>query len=340
MRAGGRTMTATDAVFAAADDRSDDTPAKARTAVLIVNPNAGSETRAQVIQDIVKTAADLGWRVTVAETQRENHATQLAADAAAAGHPVVLAAGGDGTLNEVIQALAGTETVLGAIPLGTMNVWAREMGLSLDPVEATRQLLQGRTFRVDLGRVNGRYFLLMAGMGFDAVAVYAIQGKTKSRFGPLAFVVAGVVAALRTRGTRVRIRADGQTFETNAALITVGNTRLWAGAVQITHHASATDGRLDVCIFPGRAFLTKVKHFALVLIGRHDDDPDVTYLQVRSLHIATRPPIPIQVDGESFGTTPAQVDVVPGCLRVLVGQDDVPTLGRAAPEPPEGAAQQ
>jgi len=303
-----------------------------RTAVLIVNPNAGSETRAQVIQDIVRTAADLGWRVTVAETQRENHATELAAEAAAAGHAVVLVAGGDGTINEVIQALAGTETVLGAIPLGTMNVWARELGLSLDPVEATRQLLQGRTYRIDLGRVNGRYFLLMAGMGFDAEAVHAIQGKTKTRFGPLAFVVAGALAALRTRGTRIRVRADGQTFETNAALITVGNTRLWAGAVQITHHATATDGRLDVCIFPGRAFFTKVKHFALVLFGRHDDDPDVTYLQVRSLHIVTRPPISIQVDGEAFGKTPAQVNVVPGCLRVLVGEGDVPTLGQAAPE--------
>jgi YegS/Rv2252/BmrU family lipid kinase len=217
-----------------------------------------------------------------------------------------------------------------------MNVWARELGLSLDPLEATRQLLQGQMHRIDLGRLNGRYFLLMAGMGFDAEAVHAIRGKTKHRFGPLAFLVAGALAALRTHGTRVRVRADGRTFETNAALITVGNTRLWAGAVQITYHATAVDGRLDVCIFPGRALLTKLKLFLLVLFGRHDDDPNVTYLQVQSLHVASRPPIPVQLDGEAFGTTPAQVDIAPACLRVLVGSGDAPALTGSNPEGPAG----
>ncbi|MCC6417546.1 MAG: diacylglycerol kinase family lipid kinase, partial [Gemmataceae bacterium] len=219
-------------------------PATPRTAALIVNPKAGSPTRAHVIDGIVKAAADLGWQVTVFETLGPNDATRLAREAVREGYPVVLVAGGDGTLNEAIQALAGTDAILGAIPLGTMNVWVRELGLPLDPIEAVRQLLQGPVFRIDLGRLNGRYFLLMAGLGFDAEAVHAIQGETKRRFGPVAFLAAGLVAALRPGGTRLRVRADGKTFETNAALVTVGNTRLWAGAVKITHRATAVDGRL------------------------------------------------------------------------------------------------
>lgn len=309
-------------------------PAEARTAVLIVNPKAGSEGRASVVARLVEVAAELGWQVTVAETRARNDAARFAAEAAAAGQALVLVAGGDGTINEAIQGLAGTETVLGAIPLGTMNVWVRELGLSLDPIEALRQLLLGRVYRVDLGRLNGRYFLLMAGLGFDAEAVHAVHGIAKRRFGALAFLAAGAMAALRTRGTRVRVRADGETFEANAALVTIGNTRLWAGAVQITHHASATDGLLDVCIFPGEGLLSKLRHLLLVLIGRHDDDPEVTYLQVRTLDIAARPSMPIQVDGEAHGTTPAHVEVVPGGLRALVGPGNVPALGGGTPDAP------
>jgi YegS/Rv2252/BmrU family lipid kinase len=301
-----------------------------RSAPLILNPGSGVRAHSRAVERVVRAAAERGWRLDVVETLAPGDATRLAADAARAGQPVVLAGGGDGTLNEVIQALAGTSTAVGAVPLGTVNVWVRELGLSLDPAEATGQLLRGQTRRLDLGRVNGRYFLLMAGLGFDAAAVHAVEGtRRKRRFGPLAFVAAGALEAIRTRGQRLRLRADGRTFETNAALVTVGNTRLWAGAVRITHRATAADGLLDVCVFPGLSLLTKLRHLFLVFIGRHEDDPDVTYLQVRELLVAARPPIPIQVDGEPFGTTPARIEIVPGAVRVLVGPGTAPALAGA-----------
>src|SRR5262245_10310864 len=161
-------------------------PGPERVATLIVNPRAGDQTFSRGIDRVVATAAELGWQIHVAETRAAGDATRLAADAVQAGHPIVLAGGGDGTLNEVIQPLAGTATAVGAVPLGTVNVWVRELGISLDPVEATRQLLLGQVRQIDLGRVNERYFLLMAGLGFDAVAVHAIEGTVqKRRFGPL-----------------------------------------------------------------------------------------------------------------------------------------------------------
>jgi diacylglycerol kinase (ATP) len=302
-----------------------------RSALLIFNPRAGSPAHNGALEGVVRTAGELGWHIEVAETRAAGDATRLAASTR---HQVVLCAGGDGTLNEVIQGLAGTNTVVGAIPLGTVNVWARELGLSLDPVEATRQLLTGHVRRIDLGRANGRYFLLMAGLGFDAVAIHAIEGTTtKRRFGPLAFLAAGAVEALRNRGHRLRLQADGETFETNAALVTVGNTRLWAGAVQITIRASAVDGLLDVCVFPGRSLLTKLRHLFLVFIGRHESDPEVTYVRVKDLRVAARPPVPIQVDGEPLGMTPAQIEVVPGSLRVLVGPGQAAVVADAPDEP-------
>ncbi len=116
-------------------------------------------------------------------------------------------------------------------------------------------------------------------------------------------------------------------------MVVVGNTRLWAGTVQITRRAMASDGLLDVCVFPGRTLLDKARHLALVLIGRHEDDPDVTYVRARELLLNARPPLPLQVDGEPHGTTPAHITVVPGALRVLVGPGTAAALADAPIEP-------
>jgi YegS/Rv2252/BmrU family lipid kinase len=300
-----------------------------RTGLLILNPKAGLRARPGTIERLLSVAAHLGWHIEVHETQARGDATRLAAEAAARGLPVVLVAGGDGTLNEVVQGLAGTETAVGAIPLGTMNVWVRELGLPLDPAETLHELLLGQVRRIDLGRVNDRYFLLMAGLGFDAAAMRAVDGKPKRRFGPVAVLAAGALVALGSHGSRLRVRADGRVFGTNALLVTVGNTRLWAGAVEITNRASAADGLLDVCIFPGRSLLTKLRHVLLVFIGRHAEDPEVTYFQARELRVAARPPLPLQVDGEPVGTTPVTVHIVPGALRVLVGAGRAPAVADA-----------
>jgi YegS/Rv2252/BmrU family lipid kinase len=332
----GLPMTASDPTLTGADDaapsRAGDQhglpgqSSSARSAWLIINPQAGHGGRSGAVEQIVQAGAELGWQIEVVETQSKGDATRIAAEAAQAGLPVVLVAGGDGTINEVIQGLAGSDTALGAIPLGTMNVWVRELGLSLDPTQTLRELLRGQVRRIDLGRANDRYFLLMAGLGFDAHAMLAVQGQTKRRFGPFAILAAGAVAALKMRGSRLRVRADGRTFSTDAVLVTIGNTRLWAGAVEITHHATAADGLLDVCIFPGRSLLTRLRHLLLVVIGRHDDDPEVMYFQARELHVAARPTLPLQLDGDPFGSTPLRVEVVPEALRVLVGSGTASAL--------------
>ena len=303
------------------------------TALLIVNPRAGLVARSRAVRRIAATLERLGWDVETRETAARGQAEDVARDAAARGLDVVLSAGGDGTLNEVIQGLAGTETAVGALPLGTMNVWVRELGLALDPVVAARQMAVGQVRRVDLGRANDRYFLLMAGLGLDAEAVLAAEVPAKRRFGPTPLVAAGVLAAARATGSRLALRVDGRLRRLQGAMVVVGNTRLWAGAVQITRRATASDGVLDVCVFPGRTLWDKLRHLALVLVGRHEDDPDVTYLRARELLIAARPPLPLQVDGEPHGTTPVHIRVVPGALRVLVGPGRAAALADAPIEP-------
>jgi YegS/Rv2252/BmrU family lipid kinase len=298
-------------------------------ALVIVNPRAGLWARSAAIRRVAEALAEVGWSVDVRETLARGDATRLAAEAAAAGLDAVLVAGGDGTLNEAIQGLAGSATAVGALPLGTINVWVRELGLPLDPVAAARQLVGGQVRRIDLGRANGRYFLLMAGLGPDAEAVAAVQGERKRRFGPLAFFVAGFVAAVRSRGARLRVSADGRSLRLRAGMVTVGNTRLWAGAFQITDRATAADGRLDACFFAGQSVLGKLRHALLVILRRHHTDPEITYLRASALTIAARPALPLQVDGEPHGATPARLDVVPGALRALVGSGTAACLDGA-----------
>ena len=295
-------------------------PHDTRRAILIVNPRAGGGARSDAVAQVVAAVGQHGWHLEVRETLARGDATRLAAEAVARRLPFVLVAGGDGTLNEAIQALAGSQTAVGPIPLGTVNIWARELALPLDPVEAAHELLTGEVRRIDIGRANGRYFLLMAGLGFDAEAVHAVQGAPKQRFGPAALLFVGALAALRSRGTDLRVRADNRTFATSAALVTIGNTRLWAGTVEITHLATAADGLLDICIFPARSLLRKLWHLALVFARRHEGEADVTYLKISKILIVSRTPMPLQIDGEPFGTTPLRAEIVPGALRALVGR--------------------
>src|SRR4051812_34169890 len=182
----------------------------ARRGLLIVNPSAGARARSDTVARVVSAVGQLGWHLDVRHTLARGDATRFAAEASARGVPFVLVAGGDGTLNEAIQGLADSATAVGQIPLGTVNIWSRELALPHDPVEAARELVAGEVRRIDLGRANGRYFLLMAGLGFDAEAIHAIEGETKRRFGPAALFLVGALAALRSRGTDLRVRADGR----------------------------------------------------------------------------------------------------------------------------------
>ncbi|HYU18290.1 MAG TPA: diacylglycerol kinase family protein [Chloroflexota bacterium] len=307
-------------------------------ALLIANPYAGSGAGSAALRRALDALAECGWRVEVRETAARGDASRMAAEAAASGLEAVLVAGGDGTLNEAIQGLVGSATAIGALPLGTVNVWVRELGLSLDPAHAARQLASGQVRRIDLGRANGRYFLLMAGLGPDAEAAATVQGEDKRRLGVLRLTLAGLAAALRARGSRLRVLADGRRFyRLRSAMVTVGNTRLWAGAFQITDRASAADGVLDACFFPGGGPLDKLRQAGLVILRRHHADPEVTYLHFRELLVSARPPLPLHVDGEPYGTTPVRFESAPGALRALVGPGTAACLDGAPIEEPTSA---
>lgn len=306
--------------------------------MLVFNPNAG---QAEALERELDAAAavwrEAGWQVRMEPTRAAGDGRRLGRLAAEQGYGLVVAAGGDGTINEVINGLAGSATALAPLPLGTMNVWARELRLPLQPRAAAEALLAWRARPIDLGRAGERYFLLMAGIGFDAAITAGIRADEKRRLGALAYVVSGVRQALSVRGARVRLVIDGRAIRRRVLQVVVGNTQLYGGLVKITRHASIDDGLLDVCVIKGDNGLSAVRRVLAIIFGRQSRDPEIEYYRARSVQIAARPGLPVQVDGDPIGRTPMTFEVAPGALRALLPADLPEDLVQQSPDPAAGS---
>jgi len=269
------------------------------------------------IPQVLRVAEDARWHVEAVETAAPGHATELARAAAAAAADVLLVNGGDGTINEAVNGLAGTATALAVLPGGTANVWAKEARIPRDPVKAMRAAVGGERRRIDLGRANGRCFLLMCGVGLDGEVVQRVNPRLKRRLGALAYLVAGLLPALRTPAWDVRLRLDGETVETPLYWMVIGNTRSYGGFRDVTLRALADDGMLDVALMRRGGLLHLVADGARLLVRRHDRSPNVRYLRARRIELETAF-IAMQVDGEPFGDSPLIAEALPGALNVLV----------------------
>lgn len=292
-------------------------------AVLICNPSAGRKGGAEGLARAVDIMADAGWDVQVQNTEGPGDATLLATRAVEQEVDAVIVAGGDGTLNEAVQALAGSETALGYVPYGTVNVWAREMRLPLNAADAAREIITGRIERVDLGVADDRYFLLMASVGFDSEVLRRAQGmeQYKHRFGVLPYVATGLSTAPLFRGVDVELRYDGVIRRVQALMLVIGNTRLYGGRFQLTPNAVANDGWLDLCIIKGKGPLALVRQSLPVLLSGTISHSDVDIIRVQDLMVQAEEPIPVQMDGELTGTTPMRFGVAPRALNVIVPKD-------------------
>ncbi len=289
-------------------------------AILIRNPVARHAIDDATLERVLAVARDAGWQINAAATEHAGHATELGRDAAARGIDVIVVHGGDGTLNEVANGIAGTETAMAALRGGTANVWVKETRCPKDAVAAMRAIVHGKRRRIDLGSANGRYFLLMAGVGFDAAIIPRVGARMKQRIGALAYIIACVPVILRTKPWAATLTIDGDASESSLYWMLAGNTRSYGGLVRITHRAVADDGLLDIALMRRGGVLRLIADGMRVLLRRHDRSPNVRYVRARSVDITT-PGIPVQLDGESHGATPLRIEAAPLALAVIVPAD-------------------
>jgi len=285
--------------------------------MVIVNPAAHNLPPRKRFEKADRWLREQGWRPDWRETGLPGEATSLAREAATRGLPLVVVCGGDGTLNEAANGLAGSETALAVIPAGTVNIWAKETGVPRKPLAAARLAVTGERRRVDLGLADGRYFLLMAGYGLDGAIARTVSQRLKGRLGATAYAVAAVREALRYRSTPMTLRLDGEEQSVDLLMLVAGNSRNYAGLVEITPEARADDGLLDVCAYQGKGTVDIVLHVLRTLLRRHRRSQKVLYRKVRRLEIIGRP-LPAQLDGDAYNGSPATLTVAPAALWVVV----------------------
>ncbi len=276
--------------------------------LVIFNPAASSGSKARAFRRFLDSRA--GPNVTLAPTQGPGDATKLAA--ADRNHDLIVAAGGDGTINEVVNGITGKP--LGILPFGTVNVFTKELGIPANLAAAWRVLETGRTRAIDLGCAEfagqKRYFVQLAGVGFDASAVRAVSLKLKKKVGPLSYVVAGL-KMLRTVHAPVEV-APGVT----GVAVLIGNGRYYGGKVRVFPRAKLDDGLLDVCVFEKFGAWELLRYLPGILCGQHPKLAGVHYFQTAEFTCQTV--APFELDGEDAGDGPVKFSVKPGALQVVV----------------------
>lgn len=291
--------------------------------LVILNPAAGQEEPSRVRRQIGGALAVRGTSFDLAETTGAGDAERLAKEAVQLGYRSVVAAGGDGTIAEVITGLAGGPVPLGIIPLGTGNQLASNLGIPPDVERAVEVAVNGVPQTIDLGQLgNGRYFALMAGAGWDAEVMGSCSRELKERWGFGAYLFQGLRRVAAPPSALFRIEADGADFEVRAATVLIVNagqlfSSLFPVEVQIAPAASFHDGLLDVCIFAPRNLPDVAAVLWKVARRKYVGDERMIYFQARQVSIEADPPIVTQVDGDSTGETPLTARAVPGGVKVL-----------------------
>ena len=291
-------------------------------AVVIHNPAAGAALRKRRgFERAMNLLREAGWVVDVRLTETAGHAERIAREAVDGGADIVVAAGGDGTVNEVIQALAHTPVALGVLPIGTVNVWSKEAGFSNEVVAAADQLRTGHAVTLDLGKAADRYFLLMAGIGLDAEVTASLRGaaRRKQKLRILPYVLRTAQVIPRYRGASIEIELDGRTSSHDALMVLASNTRLYAGLGAPNPGAVANDGMLDIRVFRGRGPAQSIRHVVRFLLQANGDFKDT--IRARQVTVRADPPLAVQVDGEHIGSTPIEISVQPAALRAVVPSD-------------------
>lgn len=294
-----------------------------REAVLISNPKAGRGGRARALE-VERFRTSLGRRgveVELLNTAGPNDAAVLAERAARGGVRDVIVSGGDGTINEALQGLVGTEARLAVWPRGTANVLAKELKLPFDAESAAELIARGRSRQVHIGCATEestgvrRYFFLMAGIGLDASIVSRVRPRLKKRVGEAAFWYSGLGHLAHWQPTPFTVEVGGRTFR--ATFAAIGNAAHYGGNLAITPRAHLSEPEFEVCVVDSRSrlrFLYLLSH-AVRPAGVAEDMRGVQFIRASRARVTGD--VPVQIDGELTGQLPMTFEIAPSSIEII-----------------------
>lgn len=299
-------------------------PVGRRNAFVVLNPVAGQSDPDEVRQVLRMAFESVGWPYRIYETTGHDDFPALIDEAQREGADLIVAAGGDGTISAVANALVGTDLRLGIIPLGTGNLLSLELGIPQTLAEAANLLITGsETCCLDAMRVGERNFFLQIGIGLDSLMIRDTSRAAKRRFGRLAYLVTLARALIGYESKRLTIEIDGRTRRTRGWDVLIANAgTLGTPLLHWSPEICPTDGHLNLVVLEVDSPLDVLKATWRLMLNLPRNEPPLVLHDVhRSCRVATARPAPIQADGEMIGNTPVVVDVVPRAVTVLVPEE-------------------
>lgn len=320
--------------------------------LILANPTAGargkSVARKRQLERVQAELEKHGFAVHLGFESESRGIRERAYNAALGGTDIIVAAGGDGTVNAVANGMMRAaeneppRSKLAILPMGTGNVFALNLGIPANIKVASRIIVEGNVRRIDVGFAqplasarpsakrraahpsdskqspSPRYFLLMAGVGFDAKVIEDTSLRLKMLLRDFAYAFRSLQNAVVHQGTEVTLTFDdGTTHSSNSWLLMAGNAASYAWKIRFTELARLDDGKLDICLFPFENKLTSIQQVMQLLVGQHIEKGSASYFQTTGVRIESTPPVPVQLDGDEWGTTPLELKILSGSLDVL-----------------------
>lgn len=294
-----------------------------KRARLIYNPTSGREEMRKRLPDILQRLERGGIETSCHMTIGEGDATLAAANAADRGYDMIIAAGGDGTLYEVINGLTGKENrpPLGILPVGTTNDFARAMGIPKAWEYAVDLIVQQYSRPIDVGKANERYFINIAGGGSLTELTYDVPSKLKTMIGQLAYYMKGLEKMTRLRPTELKFQAAGVgEFHDEFMMFLICNSNSVGGFERLAPDSKLDDGLLDVLLIRKCNLPEFIKLVSLAVRGEHLSDPHVLHFRTKELRVTTPDYVQINLDGEYGGVLPCTFSVLPSHLHIFADE--------------------
>ena len=285
-------------------------------AIAIVNPISGRRDASAVVQAVSERLAAGGCELRVAPTQGPGDARRIAAEAPDDTRAVIVV-GGDGTVREAAAGLVGRDIPLAVFPAGTENIVARHFRMPTRPARIAEMILRGTAVRHDVGVLNGRGFMIVCGIGFDAQVVECLAAVRRGHIGYRHYFGPLWQTFRHHEFPPLNVEADGQPFFEGRGMIFVGIQPRYSLGLRLLARAAHDDGRLDVCIFPCVDRMTLLGHALRASFRRHLDRGGVVYRKCRTLRVTSPDRVPVHCDGDPAGALPARFDIRPSALRLL-----------------------
>ncbi|BFT69134.1 MULTISPECIES: diacylglycerol kinase [Paenibacillus] len=293
-----------------------------KRARLIYNPTSGREEMKKRLPEVLQRLERGGFETSAHATIGEGDATLAAAEAVNRGFDLIIAAGGDGTLCEVVNGMAEKEgrPPLGILPLGTTNDFARALGIPKNLEQACDLIIQQYSTDIDVGKINNRYFINIAGGGSMTELTYEVPSKLKTMIGQLAYYMKGLEKLPRLKPIELYVKAGDLEFHDEVMMFLVGNTNSVGGFEKLVPEARMNDGLFDVLILRKCNLAEFIRVVTLALRGEHLNDPNLIYFQTNHIEINSPDYVQLNLDGEFGGTLPCVMTNLKSHLQIIVDE--------------------